>query len=159
MSHARSRILKAIIAAIIILFSAFIYNIFFPVEQPKFDTCPTCKKNYTPPHKKEKLLPLLNPLFNLREMCKQCVLLEQHLSEKEKRCKQCCRKHMLTIEALAEEAIGLDKKQEYEELLSDLPTKVRLLEKRFIDGEDPNQLAQEWREFRKKLVKHCYDSF
>jgi hypothetical protein len=50
----------------------------------------------------DSLLPVLDPRFNMREICKQSVLLEDHLFQKEKRCHDCICKHFLTIEALAE---------------------------------------------------------
>ena len=61
----------------------------------------------------KKLLPVLDPCFNMREICKQCILLEDHLFQTEKRCTDCIKKHFLTIEALGEEAITLDKENEY----------------------------------------------
>ena len=63
------------------------------------------------------LLPIMSPLFNLREICKQMSLLEDHLNNVRKRCPDCIRKHFLTIEALFEEAVSLDKDQEYAEVL------------------------------------------
>ena len=38
---------------------------------------------------------------------KQCILLEDHLNNVSKRCFQCLVKHLMTIEAFAEEAISL----------------------------------------------------
>jgi hypothetical protein len=43
----------------------------------------------------------------MREILKQMVLLEDHLFQSHKRCKDCIRKHFLTIEALAEECVTL----------------------------------------------------
>ena len=53
------------------------------------------------------LLPIMDPLFNLREACKQSALLEDHLNQPRKRCPDCIRKHFLTLEALFEEAVSL----------------------------------------------------
>ena len=58
--------------------------------------------------KQPDLLPIMHPLYNLREVCKQTALLEDHLNNERKRCQDCIRKHFLTIEALLEEAISLD---------------------------------------------------
>ena len=63
------------------------------------------------------LLPIMNPLFNMREICKQMVLLEDHLNNIRKRCHDCIRKHFLTIEAFFEEAISLDKDLKYLDIL------------------------------------------
>jgi hypothetical protein len=49
----------------------------------------------------------MDPAFNMREILKQMILLEDHLVQTEKRCRDCINKHFLAIEALAEEAITL----------------------------------------------------
>jgi len=54
------------------------------------------------------LLPIMRAGYNLREMAKQLLLLEDHLFHPRKRCKDCIRKHILTAEALAEETVSLD---------------------------------------------------
>ena len=108
------------------------------------------------------LLPVMDPRFNMREMCKQSVLLEDHLFQKEKRCHDCIIKHFLTIEGLAEEAITLDKEHKYPEL-NDIPPKVRKIAKQYIDNsKDPKQpsiIAQELRELRKNMMQDCFDAF
>ena len=108
------------------------------------------------------LLPVMDPRFNMREICKQSVLLEDHLFQKEKRCHDCIIKHFLTIEGLAEEAITLDKEHKYPEL-NDIPPKVRKIEKKYIDNyKDPKQpaiIAQELREIRKNMMQDCFDAF
>ena len=62
----------------------------------------------------KELLPVFSPLFNMREICKQVVLLEDHLNNPRKRCPDCIKKHFLTIEAFFEEAVSLDKLQKFE---------------------------------------------
>ena len=106
-----------------------------------------------------KLLPVLDPCFNMREICKQCILLEDHLFQTEKRCTDCIKKHFLTIEGLAEEAITLDKNNEYHLSKMELPEKVRGLERKFINGTDPEALAQELRWIRKPLMARFFDKF
>lgn len=51
--------------------------------------------------------PVFDPVYNLREIAKQCVLLEDHLMISAKFCSDCCVKHLLNIVGLAEEALGL----------------------------------------------------
>lgn len=58
-----------------------------------------------------KLLPVLRPIQNMRDIIKQMILLEDHLFQTQKRCKDCIRKHFLTIEGLAEECVTLCKPQ------------------------------------------------
>lgn len=106
----------------------------------------------------KKLLPVTDPCFNMREICKQCILLEDHLFQKQKNCDDCCRKHSLAIEALAEEAITLDKEQRYG-FLCDLPEKLRSIQKECNDGADKATVAQKYRAIRKSLMPLCYDKF
>lgn len=56
-----------------------------------------------------KLLPVLRPSQNMRDIIKQLALLEDHLYHPQKRCPDCIRKHFLTIEGLAEECATLCK--------------------------------------------------
>ena len=105
-----------------------------------------------------KLLPVMDPMYNMREICKQSVLLEDHLFQKKKRCRDCCIKHKLTIEALAEEAITLDKDGKCRDLY-DLPDKIRSLQKDFISNRDPNEIAHEYRKVRKSLMQRCFHNF
>ena len=108
------------------------------------------------------LLPVMDPMYNMREMCKQIILLEDHLFQKEKRCHDCICKHFLTIEALAEEAITLDKSHKYPEL-EEIPTKVRAITKKYISNHnDSSQHAvtgQDLRELRKGLMQKCFKHF
>ena len=110
----------------------------------------------------DSLLPVLDPRFNMREICKQSVLLEDHLFQKEKRCHDCICKHFLTIEALAEEAITLDKDLKHPEI-NVLPTKVRTITKKYIDNHtnenQPPLTAQQLREIRKDLMQKCFKYF
>ena len=55
------------------------------------------------PSATRKLLPVMRPSQNMREIIKQCIMLEDHLVQPCKRCPDCTSKHMLAIEALAEE--------------------------------------------------------
>jgi hypothetical protein len=106
----------------------------------------------------KKLLPVLDPRFNMREICKECILLQGHLTDDEKSCKDCCYKHLLTLEALAEEAIGLDKDKKYKDLRK-LPSTIRGLCKKLINGDDRYDIAQNIRDIRKKYMIKCFDAF
>jgi len=108
--------------------------------------------------KGKKLLPVLDTKFNLREICKQCILLEDHLSNEEKRCTDCCIKHFLALEALGEEAITLDKNQEHVDITSSIPSNIREIQKIWFVNPDKNSLyaSQELRKIRKKIME---DSF
>jgi hypothetical protein len=58
---------------------------------------------------------LFDPKYNLREVVKQMILLEDHMFQPEKRCYDCISKHTMTVEGYLQEAITLDKKQEHTE--------------------------------------------
>ena len=113
--------------------------------------------------KKEPLLPILDYRFNLREICKQIVLLEDHIVHKRKRCIDCCYKHWLTIEALAEEMLtlhsSLDPGDENYELLVSLPDKIRELQKSWKEDVEKNALStqQELRKLRKQFMEPYFD--
>lgn len=107
--------------------------------------------------KQEDLLPIMHPLFNLREVCKQCALLEDHLFNPRKRCPDCIRKHFLTIEALFEEAVSLDNKAKWRALTDGKAEAVRQLQARWLDGEDPHVIGQALRELRKGCAEGCFD--
>lgn len=53
------------------------------------------------------LYPVHLAAFNLREVIKNMLLLEDHLFHPKKRCVECISKHFLLIEGLAEEAVTL----------------------------------------------------
>lgn len=134
-------------------------------EKGKKETFQVVYSDTEPPKTKlsgqnyEKLLPIMDPKFNLREICKQCILLEDHLSHNEKRCFDCCVKHFLTIEALAEEAITLDNTNSTQQNIQHLPSRVRNLQSKW--HEDPNKnahiVSQELRKIRKDFQIDAFD--
>lgn len=107
----------------------------------------------------KNLLPVMNPLFNMREVCKQCILLEDHLFQSRKRCEDCCKKHFLTIEGLAEEAITLDKENAHSLDKLHLPDKIRDIQKCYLKGDNPVEIAQKLRQIRKPLMNKYFDQF
>ena len=103
------------------------------------------------------LLPIMHPLYNLREICKQSALLEDHLNHERKRCEDCIRKHFLTIEALFEEATSLDNKAKWSDLIEGKAEEIRDLQVRWLDGEEPCDIAQDLRGIRKAIAPECFD--
>jgi len=106
----------------------------------------------------------MNPLFNLREVCKQMSLLEDHLNNVRKRCPDCIRKHFLTIEALFEEAVSLDKDYQYGEYLDGKAQEMRDLQGTWMDCRDTKgehqtqkEIAQALRLVRKEFAPICFD--
>ena len=52
----------------------------------------------------DSLDPVSDPQYNMQQIIKQSILLEEHLTNKNKRCRDCITKHFLHIIGLAEEA-------------------------------------------------------
>jgi len=98
-----------------------------------------------------KLQPLLDPAHNLREAAKQLWLLEDHLFHPTKQCPDCIRKHLMAAEALAEEAVTLDKRGQYAAEATSVAQDIRRIGQDFLAGISREGLAQRVRAIRKKL--------
>lgn len=96
--------------------------------------------------------------FNLREVTKQLLLLEDHLSDDDKYCVDCIRKHMMMVEALSDEAIQMDPGSY---CLHDCRRNVNLITKwmtQFNDGrKSAYKIAQDIRKRRKDLIQKTFD--
>ena len=103
------------------------------------------------------LLPVLDCRFNLREICKQSILLEDHLSHDKKRCTDCCIKHFLALEGLCEEAVTLDKEHHHKNLQG-LAEKIRRIQKMWYEDPSGNshQCSQELRKIRKEFMMDVF---
>ena len=73
-----------------------------PSEEKKVDDGTACKKTGC-----GSLDPVSDPKYNMHQIVKQSILLEEHLANKNKRCRDCITKHFSHIIGLAEEAIML----------------------------------------------------
>lgn len=102
-------------------------------------------------------LSLLHPQFNMREIAKQMVLLEDHLAHANKRCPDCIRKHLLTIEAMAEEAVTLDQDGSCREAGARCAEAARRWLEDYHDQRPLTGLGQEIRHIRKVLVQWVAD--
>ncbi len=109
----------------------------------------------------KNLFPIMDPRFNLREAAKQMVLLEDHMFNEGKTCKDCCMKHTLLIEGFLEEAVSLDTENKFFEIIDSSLKEFRIFEKALIDKlnvgplsrEDCFALAQMLRKTRKPLCQ------
>ena len=99
-----------------------------------------------------RLLPILDPAFNIREIFKQLVLLEDHLFHPRKQCPDCIWKHLLTCEAFAEEAVTLDLDRKHTGILDGLAERIRGLARAVQDEVPFDEIAQKAREIRKGLL-------
>jgi hypothetical protein len=95
------------------------------------------------------LLPLQDPAFNLREVAKHLILLEDHLLHVDRRCPDCIWKHLLTAEAFADEADTLDGSNPAPPTLA---ADVRALGSMLRDGTDMAVVGQRARVIRKALI-------
>lgn len=100
---------------------------------------------------------MTDPLFNLRELCKQLLLLEDHLAHQNRRCSDCIRKHLLTCEALAEEAVTLDTTGIFSGVCGNLAEQIRNWDEALIDGAHPVGVGQDIRKLRKQLTPMIFD--
>ena len=106
----------------------------------------------------QERLSLTDPLFNIREILKQCVLLEDHLLHPYKLCPDCIHKHLLTIEALGDEGVTLDTPDgKYTKTLEGVSEFARGTMENFHDGEPPAAIAQQVRQLRKMLAPSACD--
>ena len=106
---------------------------------------------------KVKRPPLNSAEFNLREVVKQLLLLEEHLSDDEKFCEDCIRKHLMHTEALAEEALTLNPSNWLHQENSEMANNAREWMVKFSDGMDKHILAARIRTIRKRLMNKAYD--
>ena len=104
--------------------------------------------------------PLNSAEFNVREIAKQLLLLEDHLADDDKFCKDCVRKHLMMVEALAEEAVTLDPKSKWAATSRGLANMSRDTMVAFSKGGSVGNravLGSKIRLVRKKLVEKVYD--
>ena len=104
--------------------------------------------------------PVSDPKYNMRELAKQSILLEEHLIEKNKYCRDCIIKHFLHIIGLAEEAQMLagDRINNYP-LLEDAPNFYRTnMDNWFNDENNKLAIAATLREYRKEIFTIYYAS-
>lgn len=129
--------------------------------QPVAMVSPLMEDDLLPPRPEvstEGLLPIFEPMHNAREIAKQLVLLEDHLAQPAKHCPDCIRKHLLTAEALAEEAVTLDKTGQYRDYFVSATQQIRNICRGYIANQNRGQLQQRVRRLRKAMSKSGFDS-
>lgn len=101
--------------------------------------------------------PVSEPSYNMKEVIKQSILLEEHLTIVSKRCKDCIAKHFLHIEGLVSEAIMLacDRVGQYP-YMKECNQEYQVLFQAWLQNKDDDEnlrmVARKLREVRKKLV-------
>lgn len=106
-----------------------------------------------------ELAPVMEAWFNGVQIIKQSLLLEDHLNNVELRCPDCIVKHILTIVALAEEAVSLADNKDDERFMQDASKFYNGILKR-IRGkqEDECAIAGDLRAMRKKMMARYMDT-
>lgn len=110
-------------------------------------------------HSCKSIDPVSDPKYNMQQIVKQSILLEEHLANKNKRCRDCITKHFMHIIGLAEEAqmLATNKIDKYPLINESVELYNRLFtkwhkeysadgEKRYLD------CCDELRTMRKKLI-------
>lgn len=104
---------------------------------------------------------LYEPIFNFREIAKQLILLEDHLAHPYKTCLDCVRKHLMTIEALAEEATTLDTQGILQGSLGSISETLAELARKWLenvqDGRPLQDIGHDVRRLRKDLTPMVCD--
>jgi len=117
------------------------------------------KESYSCNRASSTMLPVTDYRHNIRECIKNMILLEDHLCHPEKRCTDCCQKHFLFLEGLAEEARTLDTSRQMSGEMFELPAFYRSIASEWasIDpasitaNEEYNAVMQKLRSKRKAL--------
>ena len=105
--------------------------------------------------------PVSDPSYNMKEIAKQSILLEDHLTQEKKRCKDCIIKHFLSIQGYAEEGVSLANENvaKYPLLSESVYVYKDLFNKWLKDktnDENMMHIAEQLREHRKKIVAIYY---
>jgi len=107
--------------------------------------------------------PVSNPAYNMQQIVKQSILLEEHLTNKNKRCRDCITKHFLHIIGLSEEAQMLATKdfKKYPLINENVELYNKLFKKWFdvYESQDEKKILEicdELRNNRKKLIAIYY---
>jgi len=101
--------------------------------------------------------PVSDPAYNMQQIVKQSILLEEHITNKNKRCRDCITKHFLHIIGLAEEAqmLATTKCNKYQLLNESVELYNRLFTKWMTVKDDDVailSISDELRIHRKKLI-------
>jgi hypothetical protein len=101
--------------------------------------------------------PVSDPKYNMQQIVKQSILLEEHLTNKNKRCRDCITKHFQHIIGLAEEAqmLATTKCNKYPLLSDSVIFYNNLFNEWFKNRDDESkilEISDKLRIHRKKLI-------
>jgi hypothetical protein len=122
-------------------------------------TSSTNAKDQCDVHSCKSIDPVSDPKYNMQQIVKQSILLEEHLANKNKRCRDCITKHFLHIIGLAEEAqmLATNKIDQYP-LINECIELYNRLFKKWLEDPENNVLycCDELRNMRKRLIATYY---
>lgn len=116
---------------------------------------PSSQRAFNRPNANTVMRPLLEPMFNVLELQKQMLLLQDHLSDRSLRCPSCIIKHTLFSEALIEEALGLDCVGKHCVKLRKLLKLVQQIRVKYM--EDKRNAYSEMVALVNKIIEMCRD--
>ena len=154
-------ILIFILCLIIIYVIVYLW-LYYNVKKINF---PTNTTNHSSNHKTGScdikscgaLDPVSDPKYNMQQIVKQSILLEEHLTNKNKRCRDCITKHFQHIIGLAEEAqmLATTKCNKYPLLSDSVIFYNDLFNEWFKNRDDESkilEISDKLRIHRKKLI-------
>ena len=162
--------INQLLIIIVILFSLIMISYWLNPDkalefnQPRMDSKKKCQAHgQCNAHTcgKNGIDPVSDPAYNMKQIIKQSILLEEHLSEANKRCRDCIVKHFLHIQGLHEEALWLANERcgDYPMLIETTSFYSEQFDE-WINAYDDNktllQIAGKLRDVRKKLVSLYY---
>lgn len=105
--------------------------------------------------------PVSDPAYNMKQVAKQCILLEEHIAEKSKRCRDCITKHFLHIIGLLNEAVWLSTTDlDKFPYLEESEKKFEWLFNKWLDNYTSEaillQILDELRRIRKQIIAYYY---
>jgi hypothetical protein len=103
------------------------------------------------------MAPLNLALFNLREVTKHMLLLEEQLSKKDNFCSECIKKRFLLMEAIVEEAIQPHTR--WASIAIELAIQIRRWQMAFSDGVQRLVICEKVRVRRKALIDIVFRPF
>lgn len=150
--------ISLLIILFLIIYISFVYYSIFNKNNKNKKTNNKSNKNQTCDKISCGALdPVSDPKYNMQQIVKQSILLEEHLINKNKRCRDCITKHFQHIIGLAEEAqmLATDKSSKYPLLNDSVEVYNNLFNEWFkyrADDVKIYEIADKLRIHRKKLI-------
>ena len=148
---------KLLIILVFLIVFLIVFTNFIPKKVHKKYISGTCSSTCS----SQKIDPVNDPDYNVREAIKQVLLLEQHLAEKAKYCKSCSVKHFLLVESLLQEAVWMACKRcaEYPKLEESVEFFKKLFNEWHSNMDDEKnrlEVLAKLRDWRREMVDLYY---